>query len=130
MAPEQAAGKPQHNSDIYAVSMIGIQALTGLPPSQLKSDSQTGEIRWQEKASVSSGLAVVLSKMARYDCTKRYQSAIETLQALKKLSNFTMLQLNQEFITPSAEEEMTAETRIWAEGFGAEELPPTEPPPT
>jgi len=130
MAPEQAAGKPQHNSDIYAVGMIGIQALTGLPPSQLKPDSQTGEIRWKEKAVVSSGLAAVLSKMVCYDSIKRYQSTIETLQALKRLSNFTMLQLDQEFITPSAEEETAAETRIWAEGFGAEELPPTEPPPS
>ena len=128
MAPEQAAGKPQHNSDIYAVGMIGIQALTGLPPSQLKPDSQTGEIRWQENAVVSSGLAAVLSKMVCHDSIKRYQSTIATLQALKRLSNFTMLQLDQEFITPSAEEETAAETRIWAE-FGAEELPPTEPPP-
>ena len=68
--------------------------------------------------------------MVCHDSIKRYQSTIATLQALKRLSNFTMLQLDQEFITPSAEEETAAETRIWAEGFGAEELPPTEPPPS
>ncbi len=128
MAPEQAAGKPQHNSDIYAVGMIGIQALTGLPPSQLRPDSLTGEIRWEEKAFVSSGLATVLSKMVRCDSVKRYQSAIETLQELKKLSNFSTLQLNQElFIVPELEDSAT-QTRPWPEAFGLEEVPPTEPP--
>ena len=129
MAPEQAAGKPQHNSDIYAVGMMGIQALTGLPPSQLKPDSQTGEIRWEDKTLVSRGLATVLSKMVRYDSTKRYQSAIETLQALKKLSNFATLQLNQELlIAPEVAEDLTIETRAWPETFGLGDLPPTEPP--
>ena len=129
MAPEQAAGKPQHNSDIYAVGMMGIQALAGLPPSQLKPDSQTGEIRWEEKALVSRGLANVLSKMVRYDSMKRYQSAIETLQALKKLSNFTSLQLSQElFIAPEMAEEIALETRPWVEMLGLEGVPPNEPP--
>ena len=129
MAPEQAAGKPQHNSDIYAVGMMGIQALTGLPPNQLKPDSQTGEIRWEEQTLVSRGLANVLSKMVRYDSTKRYQSAIETLQALKKLSDFTTLKLNQELlIAPEVAEDITTQTQHWPETFGSEELPPTEPP--
>ncbi|MBD1940798.1 serine/threonine protein kinase, partial [Coleofasciculus sp. FACHB-712] len=35
MANEQLSGKPRFSSDIYAVGMLGIQALTGLPPSQL-----------------------------------------------------------------------------------------------
>ncbi|MCY7322988.1 MAG: hypothetical protein LH660_14600, partial [Phormidesmis sp. CAN_BIN36] len=128
MAPEQAAGKPQHNSDIYAVGMIGIQSLTGLPPSQLKPDSQTGEIRWEEQALIGRGLATVLSKMVRYDSVKRYQSAIETLQALEKLSNFKTLQLNQELaIAPETAEDITPETRHWPETFSSG-LPPTEPP--
>ena len=128
MAPEQAAGKPQHNSDIYAVGMIGIQALTGLPPSQLNPDSQTGEIRWDEKDLIGRGLANVLSKMVRYDSVRRYQSAIETLQALEKLSNFKTLQLNQEWaIGPEMAEDIAPETQHWPKTFGSEELPPTEP---
>jgi serine/threonine protein kinase len=41
MPNEQLAGKPQLCSDIYAVGMLGIQALTGLPPTQLLADPKT-----------------------------------------------------------------------------------------
>ena len=126
MAPEQAAGKPQPNSDLYAVGMMGVQALTGLPPSQLKPDA-LGEICWEEKASVSSGLAAVLSKMVRYDCAKRYKSAIEALQELKKLSNFSTLQLNHELLRVPEVDDIATQTRPWPEAFGGD-VPPTEPP--
>jgi len=34
--------KPSFNSDIYALGIVSIQALTGIPPNQLKRDPQTG----------------------------------------------------------------------------------------
>jgi serine/threonine protein kinase len=40
MPAEQQAGKPRFCSDIYAVGMIGIQALTGLHPIDLPEDKQ------------------------------------------------------------------------------------------
>lgn len=82
---EQANGNPKLSSDIYAVGMIGIQALTGLFPNELPEDSKTSEIIWRNHSSVSTPLANVLDKMVRYDFRQRYQSAAEALQALKDL---------------------------------------------
>jgi serine/threonine-protein kinase len=85
MPCEQADGNSQFSSDIYAVGIIGIQALTGIFPVNLSKDSQTGEIVWRKCAQVSSKLADILDKMVRYDYRQRYQSADEALQALKTL---------------------------------------------
>ena len=92
MPNEQLSGKPQFCSDIYAVGMIGIQALTGLPPTQLPQDPKTSEILWHEKrlqntlhqqVQASPELAEVLDKMVRYDYRQRYETATEALQALE-----------------------------------------------
>lgn len=95
MPTEQARGKPRPSSDIYALGMIGIQALTGLYPNKLEEDSQTGEIVWQHLASVSSGLAEVLTKMTHYHFKDRYQSATEVLQALEQLENQSSAQTSR-----------------------------------
>jgi tetratricopeptide (TPR) repeat protein len=86
---EQANGNPRLSSDIYAVGILGIQALTGCLPTQLPTDPDTGEISWRNQASISPELANVLDKMVRYDFRQRYQSATEALQALKDLSTTT-----------------------------------------
>ncbi|NDJ22008.1 protein kinase [Nostoc sp. B(2019)] len=82
MPSEQAKGKPKLCSDIYAVGMIGIQALTGLMPNQLQEDPNTGEVIWRNKARVSDAFADVLDTMVHERCSQRYQSAAEALQAL------------------------------------------------
>ncbi|MCA1995446.1 MAG: serine/threonine protein kinase, partial [Coleofasciculus sp. S288] len=87
MASEQALGQPRPSSDIYALAIIGIQALTGLMTSQFEDDLNTGELLWQHRASVSPGLAMVLTKMVRYHFKDRYQSAAEALQALRQLNS-------------------------------------------
>jgi hypothetical protein len=86
MPSEQGAGRPQPNSDIYALGMIAIQALTQLYPTQLPNDPRTGELVWQPQAQVSPGLASIVSKMVRYDYRTRYQSAAEVLQVLNELT--------------------------------------------
>lgn len=60
MPSEQSNGKPRLSSDIYAVGMIGIQALTGLPPEQLPEDPDTAEIIWRRQVQVSPQLAELL----------------------------------------------------------------------
>jgi eukaryotic-like serine/threonine-protein kinase len=88
MPAEQQIGKPRTNSDIYALGIIAIQALTGLYPTQLQEDSQTGEISWQNYTQVSDRLAAIISQMVRYDHRKdRYQSASDVLEALQELVN-------------------------------------------
>src|ERR687886_2160286 len=87
MASEQALGQPRPTSDIYALGIIGIQALTGLMPVNFQEDLSTGEILWQHLVPVSRGLASLLSKMVRYHFKDRYQSAAEALESLRLLNN-------------------------------------------
>ncbi|MFW9260787.1 protein kinase domain-containing protein [Nostoc sp. CALU 546] len=82
MPSEQAKGKPKLCSDIYAVGMICIQALTGLIPEQLPEDPSTGEVIWRDQAQVSDALANILDTMVRDRYNQRYHSATEALQAL------------------------------------------------
>lgn len=86
MPAEQVRGFPRPNSDIYALGIIAIQALTGLHPRQLREDSETGEIIWQHQANVRPQLACVLNKMVRYHFKDRYSCATEVLEALKTLA--------------------------------------------
>ncbi len=91
MPSEQAAGEPQFSSDVYAVGVIGIQALTGIYPdpsqgSKLPRDPQTGEIIWRDQVQVSPELADVLDRMVRYHFSGRYQSAESALEALRQIS--------------------------------------------
>ncbi|NMG09793.1 protein kinase [Brasilonema sp. UFV-L1] len=84
LPPEQVAGRPQFSSDIYALGILCIQALTGVPPYQLSDDCITGEISWCSQAQVSPQLARILDKMVYYDYRQRYQSATEVLQDLQR----------------------------------------------
>ena len=80
--PEQFMGQPRLNSDIYALGMIGIQALTGTPAKYLERDSTT-ELVWRPFAETTEELAAVLDKMVRFDFQKRYQSVEEVLYVLQ-----------------------------------------------
>ncbi|MCC5617961.1 serine/threonine protein kinase [Nostoc sp. CHAB 5836] len=82
MPSEQAKGKPKLCSDIYAIGMIGIQALTGLMPEQIPEDAKTGDVVWRDQAEVSDALGNILDTMVRDRYNQRYQSATEALQAV------------------------------------------------
>jgi serine/threonine-protein kinase len=84
MPSEQALGKPRLSSDVYAVGMMAIQALTGATPHQLPEDNN-GEVIWRDRAQVSEALATLLDRMVRYHFSQRYQSAIEARQDLKAI---------------------------------------------
>jgi len=85
MSMELVRGRPRPCSDIYALGMIGIQALTGLHPVELEEDPQTGEIIWQQQARVNADLAAILSQMVRFHFKERYQTATDVLKALQLL---------------------------------------------
>ncbi len=84
--PEQFIGQTQLSSDIYALGMIAIQALTGLTPLQLQVDPRSNEIIWRTKdTEVSDYLAMVISRMIRYSHQNRFQTVAEVYQALKQI---------------------------------------------
>jgi len=87
MPGEQQAFKPRFSSDIYAVGMVCIYALTGLHPRQLPRDGQTDEFCLAlvaEHCSINPEFAAILDKMVRYDYRQRYSDAVEALQALQE----------------------------------------------
>jgi serine/threonine protein kinase len=106
--PEQFIGQTQPSSDIYALGIIAIQALTGLMPLQFKIDQQSNEILWRYGSTRSTGsrytrtssprnefrgdmvpvgdyLAAVISRIIRYNHKERFQSASEVIQVLKQI---------------------------------------------
>ncbi len=91
MPIEQFQGNPQYSSDLYAIGMIGIQAMTGLESSDLPklqdpSISNTGEVNWRHRVKVGAGLGQIIDKMVHHYYGKRYQSAQEVLTDLSKLN--------------------------------------------
>lgn len=99
IAPEQGQGNPRPNSDLYALGITSIQALTGLDPLQFQQDPNTGEISWQQQAEVSPELASVISKMVAYHFKERYQSATEALKALQSLTNAQSADLTRHLLS-------------------------------
>lgn len=113
MPPEQTQGRPRPASDLYALGIIAIQALTGLSPTQLPQDSR-GEFEWQEQAQVNSGLAAVLNRMVRYYFQERYQSASDVLQALQQAQRAPSLltRMGQLLRTPIGSRRPTSEPKL------------------
>jgi len=83
MPAEQLMGMTTFASDIYAIGMIAIHALTGVHPRKLRIDSQTGMTIWRDRVCVSEGLGKVLDRAICYHFCDRYQSAQKMLENLK-----------------------------------------------
>lgn len=88
MPMEQMMGRPGFYSDIYALGVIAIQALTGTTPNQL-AISDSGEIIWRTKlnpqVNYQPRFLDILDKMVRFRHQDRYTSAGIVLAELKKL---------------------------------------------
>lgn len=81
---EQALGRTGLYSDIYAVGMIGIQALTQTNPNLLDKDD-SDEIIWQEKVVISQDLKNILTKMVKNNKQDRYLTAKEVLEDINNI---------------------------------------------
>jgi serine/threonine protein kinase/CHASE2 domain-containing sensor protein len=93
MPSEQSAGMPTVRSDIYALGITAIEALTGRPPHALKR-SDSGEIIWSHAIEdISPALSLIINQMVRYDFNNRYDSAQSVLNDLNQLDEE---QLNDE----------------------------------
>ncbi|QDL10865.1 hypothetical protein DP113_25715 [Brasilonema octagenarum UFV-E1] len=111
--PEQMVGKPQFSSDIYALGILCIQALTGVHPNKLSLDPNTGEISWYSQANVSPQLARILYKMVRYDFRQRYQSATEVLQDLQRSTTRIPVPTSIVMQAPPSPTKTIYRSRIW-----------------
>ena len=84
-APEQMAGHPRFNSDLYALGMIAIQAMTGIPPHALKTDLATGDPIWQPLVQAAPTLVQIVMAMTEFNACDRYGNAKMVLQDLQTL---------------------------------------------
>lgn len=85
MPLEQLAGNPNFSSDLYALGLIAIEALTGIKPLDLPKNS-TNEFLWAHKTQLSPELEGFISKLVRFDFRQRYVSANEALAALNAIA--------------------------------------------
>ncbi len=78
---EQIQGYPQASSDIYALGMTALEALTGVEPEKLKNIT-TGTVVWPHSFNASNKLKKILEKMVEHNFQSRYQSAEKVLKDL------------------------------------------------
>ncbi|MEM6611487.1 MAG: protein kinase [Cyanobacteria bacterium P01_C01_bin.72] len=88
MPMEQMMGRPGFYSDIYALGVIAIQALTGVNPQEFPIDDN-GEIIWRNKLDSRTNYQPrfldLLDQMIRYRHQDRYTSAGAVLADLRQL---------------------------------------------
>jgi serine/threonine protein kinase len=128
MPTEQSRENPRPNSDIYALGIVGIQALTGLNPTQFQEDNDTGEIIWRSRSQISEDLASIITKMVRYSFKDRYQSATEALQALEPLLTKVLSASTHSVMTPSGQTLIIPQPTQFSDQPSGN--PVTEPQPT
>jgi serine/threonine protein kinase len=86
MPSEQISGKPRYSSDLYALGLVGVEALTGLHPLKLAQNQNSGEFAWQHKVKLHPEVEKYISKIIRYDFRQRYNSGAEAFAALKMVA--------------------------------------------
>jgi eukaryotic-like serine/threonine-protein kinase len=88
--PEQAAGRPTISSDLYAVGMTIIEALTGTKPATFTRE-QTGKLLWEQNLTLDRRLIKIIDKLIQLDLGQRYQSAEKVLSDLGKINSYGTL---------------------------------------
>ncbi len=98
--PEQLAGQPVLVSDLYALGIIAIQALTGIDPRYYQRDVISSEViipiqtpvrsnddfkPWYTFTQATPKLVQIINKMTEYNYQRRYESVTEALNALEML---------------------------------------------
>ncbi len=92
IAPEQAIGKAQPASDLYALGMVAIQALSGRTPADLSqrqnaSGTQPAQFDWDAELDLPPQLVSLLNRLVHPLPQERYQTAAEVLLALAPLGS-------------------------------------------
>ncbi len=110
MPSEQSMGRPNYSSDIYALGIILIEALTGLKPMDFPMD-QNHEIQWRDRTKVSNYLGNIIDRMVRYDFRQRYPDVSSVMKDLNPLIS-----------------SQSADTLVLSPGINRRELAPTIAP--
>ena len=86
-SPEQIAGRPTIGSDIYALGMSAVEALTTVEPREIARDRQTGKLLWQGLTNhkVDRRTIKIIDKMIHLDLGHRYFSAENVFEDLQKV---------------------------------------------
>lgn len=103
---EQLAGRPRYSSDLYALGMLVLQALTGYAPTEIPEHPETGELHWQAIAPpISPGLVTFLSRLTHPSVHQRYASAADALADLARLEELAAEQptLSTTTLTPDTD---------------------------
>ncbi len=114
---EQANGFPKPSSDIYAVGILALQALTGLLPHELPKDPDTEEIKVEGLVEVSPEFMKVLERMVRYDFRERYSSATEALKAIADLEKPTVVTVPFPGVAPIPKSRLNFSSNQWIIGL-------------
>jgi eukaryotic-like serine/threonine-protein kinase len=86
---EQLRGTPEFSSDIYALGMVAIQALTGIHPAQLQLDDHYNPL-WHHHIptgvqSFNPNLLAFIDRMVRGHHKERYQTAAQVIEDLEQI---------------------------------------------
>jgi eukaryotic-like serine/threonine-protein kinase len=81
---EQEQHATQFNSDLYAVGVIAIQALTG--KFLIDRDPHSYELNWRDGVKIDLRMMDIIDKMVRPDYRDRYQSVLEVLANLQSFA--------------------------------------------
>ena len=122
MPSEQANGRPKLSSDVYAVGIIALQALTGIYPQDLPEEPSTGKVLWRNHApSVSDAMAEVLNRMVQDHFSQRFHSATEVLTALIDITSEPHYEVLQESQPTQLQSDLSPEKAT----VSADSIPPT-----
>jgi eukaryotic-like serine/threonine-protein kinase len=81
---EQEEDDAQFNTDIYALGIIAIQALTGQVATTIERHPESYQLTWKHLTKANLRLVEIIDRMVRPDYRNRYQVAREVLDDLRK----------------------------------------------
>ncbi|WP_163702494.1 response regulator [Adonisia turfae] len=80
---EQRIGRPAMSSDVYALGLIGLQALTGQSIDQLTLPTVSGDLQWRQFASIPEAVGDWFDKLIQQNQGKRFENAMVARTALR-----------------------------------------------
>ncbi|MEO0397171.1 MAG: response regulator [Cyanobacteria bacterium P01_A01_bin.137] len=80
---EQRIGRPVMSSDVYALGLIGLQALTGESIDQLTLPTVSGDLQWRQFASIPDPIADWFDQLTQQNQGKRFEHAMAARNALR-----------------------------------------------